>query len=132
MEVRNQKRDSAVSKRIARALQIRDAALRILQAYGEWETLSYGMKRLSVSRAGISISHRSLFQPLPAEDPALLYRAAVLGLDPKLSMPNGGIVTGSGFQPDRCWLRTVFTSPQWLCAIAPSRLPSSGEACAAR
>jgi hypothetical protein len=47
------------------------------------------MKLLVASRDGIKVSHRSLFQPPPAPERAFLYRAALLGLDPKLPMPNG-------------------------------------------
>jgi hypothetical protein len=75
------------------ALQIRDAALRILREQGKWESMRGGAKTLNTDYRDLKISHWSQFQrgPWLEKPPAhLAYRAAALGLGPPLQpLANG-------------------------------------------
>jgi hypothetical protein len=76
------------------ALNIRDAALRMLREQGKWASMRDGAKTLNAEYQGIRISHWSQFQRGPwLENPPepLLYRAAALGLGPPLQPLENGL-----------------------------------------
>jgi hypothetical protein len=75
--------------KVVRAIQLRDAALVMLQQHGIWEKTNIG-KGLSVALVGaISVAYRTPFQRLPEPSDYLKYCAAQLGVHAPKNLPYG-------------------------------------------
>jgi hypothetical protein len=74
--------------RMTTALDLRDAALRVIGRIGRWEAFG-DMKLLSARAEGLAISYRTPFQRMPEANDAQKYRAAQLGRIAPKNLPYG-------------------------------------------
>jgi hypothetical protein len=83
--------------KLARALALRDAALKVLGRVGSWEAVGVNRKTsdagdvkvLAAHLRGLHISYRTPFQHMPQADDLLKYRAAQFGLTVPQNLPYG-------------------------------------------
>jgi hypothetical protein len=83
--------------KLARALALRDAALKVLGRVGSWEAVGVNRKTsdagdvkvLAAHLRGLHISYRTPFQHMPQADGLLKYRAAQSGLTVPQNLPYG-------------------------------------------
>ena len=83
--------------KLARALALRDAALKVLGRVGSWEAVGVNRKTsdagdvkvLAAHLSGLHISYRTPFQHMPQAVDLLKYRAAQFGLTVPQNLPYG-------------------------------------------
>ena len=82
-------KDGVVAGETDRAIELRDAALRVLERYGRWRPCgSRDLHMLTADVSNLLILHRTPFQKIFKPTDRMKYMAAVLGRSPR-TLPYG-------------------------------------------